>query len=137
MTERQASQRAGRRRTIFTVFHHANGMKLSWVSFGRDRGEKVVAWQDVVRIDAFKRDLYVVDLMCLTLRFKDNKTVDIDEEMEGWESLVEKLPEYLPGCREFAEWFEVVAFPAFKPNLTVIYKREETTAVSRVEISLV
>ncbi len=83
----------------------------------------MLAWQDVNTIEAFKRDLYAVDLICLAIILKDHKIVEINEEMEGWDSLVEKLPDYLPGCRKFAEWFSVVAFPAFQPNVTEIYHR--------------
>lgn len=100
-------------------------MKLSWVALKKDRGEKVIAWQDVVKVEAFKRDLYAVDLICLSILFEDKTSIEIDEEMEGWDSLVDKLTEYLPGSKNFADWFDVVAFPAFKPNLTVIYSRKE------------
>lgn len=84
----------------------------------------MIAWKDTVRVEAFKRDLYAVDLICLLVLLKDNKAIEINEEMEGFESLAGKLPEYLPGCQEFEEWFQVVAFPAFKENNTVIYQRE-------------
>jgi hypothetical protein len=121
--ERQKSYRAGRRDTVYTIFHNANAMKLSWLSMKNGRGEIVVAWQDTVGVKAFKRDLFAVDLVCLAILLKDTKAVEINEEMAGWESLVEKLPEYLPGCQKFEEWFSAVAFPAFKPNVTAIYQR--------------
>ena len=121
--ERQKSYRAGRRDTVYTIFHNANAMKLSFLSMTNERGEIVVAWQDTARVKAFKRDLYAVDLICLAILLKDNKAVEINEEMGGWESLIEKLPEYLPGCQKFEEWFTAVAYPAFKPNITVIYQR--------------
>ena len=121
--ERQKSCRQGRRRTVYKIFHNANAMTLSWIGFGNDKGELVIAWRDVLNIDAFKRDLYTVDLICLSVRLRDNKALEISEEMEGWESLVKKLPEYLPGCKRFEEWFQVVALPAFKPNRTAIYQR--------------
>jgi hypothetical protein len=123
--ERQNTFRAARRRTLFAIYHNTNCMKLSWVALKKDRGEKVVAWEDVVKVEAFKRDLYAVDLICLSLLFEDNKSIEIDEEMEGWDSLVEKLTEYLPGSQKFTDWFDGVAFPAFKRNLTVIYRRDE------------
>lgn len=130
VAERQKSLPLARRRSVFKILHHPNGMKLSWLTNESEAGEKVVAWEETVKIEAFKRDLYSVDLMCLAVLCKDNTTVEIDEEMEGWESLVEKLPEYLRGCKKFADWFEAVAFPAFKPNLTVIYQRgEEDTLI--------
>ena len=125
VVERQKSYRQGRRRTVYKFFHNANGMKVSWLSVENDRGEIVIAWQDVVRIEVFKRDLYVVDLICVSLLLRDNKSVEINEEMEGWDSVVDKLPEYLPGCKKFEEWFQMVAFPAFKTNSTVIYQRDD------------
>jgi hypothetical protein len=125
VVERQKSYRQGRRRTVYKIFHNANAMKVSWRGVENDTGEIVIAWQDVVRVEVFKRDLYVVDLICVSLLLRDNKSVEINEEMEGWDSVVDKLPEYLPGCQKFAEWFQVVAFPAFKTNDTVIYQRDD------------
>lgn len=125
VAERQKSYRQGRRRTTYDIYHNANAMKLSWVGLENDRGEIVIAWQDTVRVEAFKRDLFAVDLICLYFLLRDNKAVEINEEMEGFDSLAGKLPEYLPGCQKFEEWFQVVAFPAFKENNTVIYQRDD------------
>jgi hypothetical protein len=36
--------------------------------------------------------------------------------MEGWETLTNALPEYLPGSKLSSEWFFRVAFPAFATN---------------------
>ena len=123
LAERPRSYRAERRDTVYTIFHNANAMKLSFRSGKNDRGEMVVAWRDTVGVKAFKRDQYAMDLICLTVLLKNNKALEINEEMCGWESLVEKLPEYLPGCQKFEEWFSAVAYPAFKPNITAIYQR--------------
>ena len=124
VAERQKSYRQKRRRTVYKIFHNANAMKVSWVGLENDLGEIVIAWQDTVRVEAFKRDLYAVDLICLSVVPRDNKAVEINEEMEGFDSVADKLPEYLPGCQRFEEWLQVVAFPAFKENNTVIYQRE-------------
>ena len=112
---------ARRQRTVFTIVHNANALKLSWRGPSFDNGEIVVAWRDTIRVEAFKRDLWSVDLICLAIVSSNIKALEVNEEIEGWDSLVEKLPEYLPGCRTFEEWFHVVAFPAFKTNRTVIY----------------
>ena len=82
-----------------------------------------MCWKDVVKLEAFKRDLFAVDLICLAICLNDNTEVEINEEMAGWEPLMRKLPEYLSGCKEFDRWFGVVAQPPFKENLTVIYQR--------------
>ena|SRR5689334_3905799 len=122
--ERRSSSHTVRRGPVYKIFHNANALKLSWVGSVKDRGEIVIAWRDTFSVEAFKRDLYSVDLICITFHLRDKKTVEINEEMDGWESLVRKLPEYLPGCQTFEEWCTEVAFPAFKPNLTVIYRRD-------------
>ena len=124
ISERQSSDRAGRRGTVYTIFHNRNSMKISWLTLENERGELVLAWQDTRKVEAFKRDLYAIDLICLAVTSADNKTVEINEEMSGWKSLVDKLPAYLPGCLTFEEWFDGVAFPAFKQNLRVIYQRD-------------
>ena len=118
-------QRPKRPRTVYTIFHNANAMKLSWVDRNDDRGAYVVSWQDVIRVQAFKRDLYAVDLICTELILRDDRALEINEEMDGWDSLVQKLPEYLPGCKKFHEWFMDVAIPAFETNETTLYQRDE------------
>ena len=121
--ERQKSYGGGRREAVYTIFHNANAMKLSWSSIKNEKYELVVAWEDTVGVKAFKRDLYTVDLICLAILLKHNQAVELNEEMTGWESLVEKLPTYLPGCQRFEDWFSAVAYPSFKPNVTDIYPR--------------
>lgn len=123
LIERLKFYRAHGRETVFTIVLYPNAMKLSWRSSANEIGEIVVPWQDIIQIQAFKRDLYAVDLICLANQLIGNKTVEINEEMDGWESLVNELPEYLSGCKEFEGWFLDVAFPAFKPNVTSIYER--------------
>ena len=123
VANRLKSSETSRRRPVFDIYHNVNALKLSWVGSDKDRGEIVIAWRDTVSVEVFKRDLYSVDLICLTFHLNDKKTLEINEEMNGWESLVKKLPDYLPGCQAFEQWFLDVVFPAFKPNLTVIYKR--------------
>lgn len=125
--ERQKSSRPGRRNTVYTIFTNPNAMRLSWRNIDNDSGDLVIAWQETVAVKAFKRDLYSADLICIAFLSMDNRTVEIDEEMGGWESLVEKLHEYLPGCQKFEEWFSVVAFPTFKPNTTAIYQRKDNS----------
>jgi hypothetical protein len=112
-------------RTVFTLFHNRNAVRVSFHGPANVRGESVVAWADVIKIEAFKRDLLSVELVCLSLILRDNKTLELNEEMDGWQDLVNKLPEYLQGCQTFAEWSPVVAYPPFKPNRTLIYSRDK------------
>jgi len=124
VSERRKSYRAGRRGTVHTIEHSADEMKLSWLSMENERGELIISWEDVVKLEAFKRDLFTVDLICLDISLNDNKVVEINEEMNGWAPLMRKLPEYLYGCKKFDQWFDVVAQPPFKLSLTLIYQRD-------------
>lgn len=81
-----------------------------------------VEWGKVSRVVAYKRDALTHDVIALGFL---GTGIDVNEDMEGWEELLKKLPEYLPGCQAFEQWFQAVAFPAFAMNPTDIYRREE------------
>ncbi|MFO0812521.1 MAG: hypothetical protein U0796_04850 [Gemmatales bacterium] len=90
-----------------------------------------VAWSNIVRVVAFKRDLFTVDCICLAFAMADGMTTEVNEEMEGWEALAEALPEYLPGSKIWSECFSQVAFPAFATNETVMFERASSTMMSK------
>jgi len=98
-------------------------MSVSWLTMENETGSRLLMWDETISIKAFKRDLFAVDRICLEILSKDGNSIEVDEEMSGWDSLVQKLPEYLPGCESFGEWFEGVAFPAFQLNMTPIFER--------------
>src|SRR6266446_1595761 len=98
----------------------------------RSQNQEVAAgsWSGVCRATAFKRDLFAVDCICLHLGGADGTGIELDEEMAGWNRLMEALQTQLPGCKPYLEWFSAVAFPAFAANPTEIYLR---AAVRNVE----
>ena len=120
---RYKSHRDGTRLTEYEIFHDADHLSVSWLNEKNESGNASLQWNDVTLLIVFKRDLYVVDRICSAIELKDGKSTEVDEEMKGWDSLVQKLPEYLPGCKSFGEWFQVVAVPAFKLNETRIFER--------------
>ena len=121
--QRRRSYVAGRRGTLYEISHDANHMNVSWLTMENERGDRSVMWKTVISIKAFKRDLYVVDRICLGVQLMDGSGIEVHEEMKGWDALVQKLPEYLPGCKTFGEWFETVAFPAFQLNETSVFEK--------------
>ena len=121
--QRYKSQREGRTRTIYTITHNEDAMTVSWLTIENETGQKILHWRDVVRVQAFKRDVMVVDMICLAFTGANDIDIEIYEEMSGFDTLVQTLPTYLPGCQKFEEWFFTVAFPAFELNLTTIYER--------------
>jgi len=121
--QRYKSHREGRTRTSHCITHDSDSMTISSLTIENATGQNVVRWDDVIRVEAFKRDLWAVDQICLAFVEAGNSEVEINEEMDGWLSLVQQLPDYLPGCQKLDEWFRPVAIPAFELNLTVIYER--------------
>lgn len=84
-----------------------------------------IQWNRVVRVVAFKRDLFAVDCICLLFVSDDDTGVEVDEEMKGWQDFAEALPHYLVGCKQWSDWFMAVAHPAFATNETEIFLRHE------------
>jgi hypothetical protein len=80
-------------------------------------------WSSVNEVKAFKRDLLFVDLICLRFSMADGSSVELNEEMVGFDSLVAAMPSQLSGCPTFEEWWHPVAVPAFSPNERVLYVR--------------
>jgi hypothetical protein len=82
-----------------------------------------IAWNDIVRVVAFKRDWLTVDCICLAIATTDGTTTEVNEEMEGWEALTGALPKHLAGSKDWTECFSQVAFPAFATKETVIFEK--------------
>src|SRR5437764_786947 len=72
-----------------------------------------IAWSDVMRLVAFKRDLGTVDCICVAIIGKDGPALEINEEMAGWEEFTEALPTRLPRSLDWVDCCSRVAFPAF------------------------
>ena len=84
-------------------------------------------WDDIIEITAFKRDLFIVDLISFAIGLSDGSWLKVDEEMPGFKEFEEKLKLMLPGFDQ--EWWSRVAFPAFEPRATVIFKRRASGAL--------
>ncbi len=85
-------------------------------------GSASLKWHEVTSVLAYKRDLYVADLICLGFTSPD-ATIEVDEEMQGWSQLVERLPNLLPGTPPPSEWWERVAKPPFASCVTKLFER--------------
>lgn len=83
-----------------------------------------IKWSEIDRLIVFKRDLFAVDLICLSIEFQDGRCLELDEAMDGWEPFIAAMPAYLIGCKKLDEWFSAVASPAFATNPTEIFRRE-------------
>lgn len=92
------------------------------------KGALSVPWTDIHRISAFKTDCYTYDTISLALGLPNGRGFELPEDFGGWQEFAEALPLHLPGCKQFHEWFMVVASPAFETNLTEIYVRDVAPA---------
>ena len=90
---------------------------------GAQRPAVRVAWGDVTRVTAFKRDLFSVDLVCLAFDAADGRRVEVDEELPGWVELLDALPRALPGALGREQVLGAVVQPPFATNETVVYSR--------------
>lgn len=66
-------------------------------------GERV-AWRDVRRLDACKRDVYIGDLLCLAILAAGGRAFEITEESPGWNEIAEAIERFLPDSLPRAEW---------------------------------
>jgi hypothetical protein len=82
-----------------------------------------ICWNEITKIVAFKRDCYAVDLICIVFELGGASSVETDEEMEGWQGMMNTLATRF-GIREEA-WFRKVAVPAFATNMTTLWNRKE------------
>lgn len=90
-----------------------------------------IEWSEVVEVVVFKRDVFAYDLICMSIRTPALACV-LDEQMDGWEALIDALPDILPGAVEKGVWWERVAFPPFAVSPTILFKRNESEQVEGI-----
>ena len=77
-------------------------------------------WEDVQRIDGYKRDELVVDAICLDIQFASNY-VTVSEDTANWREFLGALYARFPGIDR--DWQGKIMLPAFVENRTVLYRR--------------
>lgn len=111
--------------TVYSLTHDSDALKIESLSVENEKENIQIHWNEVLSSSAFKIDLMTVDCICMALELTEERTFELNEEMKGWDSLVEALPTYLLGFKKSEEWFSEVAFPAFETNLTPLYTKSE------------
>ena len=67
-------------------------------------GGEQVAWSDLRRLDAYRRDIYVGDFLCLAILCSSGRVFEINEESPGWKEAGDAIERFLPGSLPHAEW---------------------------------
>ncbi|HZE24707.1 MAG TPA: hypothetical protein VE054_11970 [Blattabacteriaceae bacterium] len=55
-------------------------------------------WPEVTQVAVFKRDQFTVDCICMIFELANSETLEVNENMEGWNTLVKAVPIYLSGA---------------------------------------
>ena len=102
--ERLAARLRGRRAVPPAVSADAAGLRI---------GGDGMAWSEVRRLEAYKRDAYVGDCLCLAILGAGDRVFEIDEASPGWGEAGDAIERFLPGSMPRAEWMlRLVAAPA-------------------------
>jgi len=105
------------------IDHNPAGVKITDLHRDGSVSSFNVTWDEVTSIVAYKRDCFVVDLLCVGIETKD-LWVETNEEMDSWKSMIDALPNYLPGMPKASEWWERVVQPPFAANWTPLWNRK-------------
>jgi hypothetical protein len=127
MLDRTVSRFEGRQETRSRLDHDRDHLVVHWTTSGNETGENACRWEEVVSATAFRVEQTTLDCICIALQPGHSYPVTVNEEMEGWLGLVEKMPDYLPGFPPYPEWRGKVAAPdgGAGSGETILYKREE------------
>jgi hypothetical protein len=83
-------------------------------------GIRNIKRDDIKEINAYKLDKLTTDEICFDIVLSET-VITISEEIEGWQTLTDKLEAILTGFDK--DWFAKVAHLPFKTNLIAVYHR--------------
>jgi hypothetical protein len=93
--ERLAARIQGRRPGPPAVSADAAGLRI---------GADLFPWSEVRRLEAYKRDAYVGDCLCLAILGAGDRVFEITEVSPGWAAAGEAIERFLPGSMAHGEW---------------------------------
>jgi hypothetical protein len=112
--ERLAARLQGRRPGPPAVAADAAGLRI---------GGDLLAWSEVRRLEAYKREAYVGDCLCLAILGPGDRVFEITEAAPGWDAAGDAIERFLPGSMAHADW--MVRLIAAAPGQSVaIYPAE-------------
>jgi len=87
-----------------------------------ERDSVSFSWDSILAVEAFKRDTFTVDCICLALETPTG-WIEINEEMNGCGGFLGALESSIPGFPRRDKWWHEVAFPAFEENHMRLWTR--------------
>lgn len=80
---------------------------------GRITGVRTLPWDNIRAVMLYKRDVYTYDLLCAAVTSDSGSSLELNEEMPGWDAFARALHAHLPGAPEWKDWYlKVFAMPA-------------------------
>lgn len=80
-------------------------------------------WESIVKVTAYKADLFVEDLLCLLFETIDGHAIEVNEDMLGFDEFLAALPKKLSKFPERDSWWGNIIENPFKENTTILWKR--------------
>lgn len=93
--ERLIARFQGRRPAPPAVSADGDGLRI---------GGHSIAWSEVRRLEAFKRDAYVGDRLCLAILGSGDHVFEISEASPGWQAAGDAIERHLPDSMAHAQW---------------------------------
>ncbi len=81
---------------------------------GRVEFDENIAWDEVKRVVALKKDCLIVDSIRMIFELKTGECHEVHEEMCGWKELVEALPAYLPWSTQYGGMVAQGSIPSLR-----------------------
>jgi hypothetical protein len=104
-----------------TIQCDLTGIKKVWALGNSEQ----IAWDQITEVFAYKRDCLTTDQIRLVFGSQiSGKWLEVTEDEPGFNELITNLPNHLPGCQAYEDWFMSVAVPAFETKWTQIFRRE-------------
>jgi len=81
----------------------------------------LLKWEQVILIAVYKKDEFATDLICIEYGLVENTLVTIHEELEGYDSVVQRMHLRFEGIEK--DWYSKIVLPPFERNYRVIYEK--------------
>ena len=119
--ERLTARLQGRRPGPPTLAADAAGLRI---------GDHLLVWTEVRRMEAYKRDAYVGECLCLGILGPGDRVFEISDASPGWDAAGEAIERFLPGSLPRADW--MLQLIAATPGRSVaIYPRPNDEPLGR------
>lgn len=82
-----------------------------------------IGWEKIEKVVAYKRDMFVTDLVCMNFITASGNGFEIDEELQGFHETIKVLPSYLPGFPEPDSYWGKLVTPAFATNEMALWQK--------------